>query len=558
MRKLNYRSFFLYGIAIALTALLALTFTPRLGTAETPVKGGKLVYIVPASWYPSLDAHQETTFATIHPSAPFYSLLIKVNPENPGDPTDFVGDVAQSWSTSKDSLTYTFKIRKGIKFHDGSLLTSRDVKATYDKIVWPPKGVRSSRDFMYSEIVKSIEATDDYTIVFRLNFPSAAFLPSMAAPYNYIYRADILKKDPNWYKTHVNGTGPFMPASGTPEKGFADGKWSVKGSHVEGVRNPNYFIKDRPYLDGYRAIFIKKQAPQVAAIRGERAMINFRALPPKTISEMKRAMGDKLRVQESTWNCVLFVAPNHKVKPFDDVRVRRALSLALDRNEASKYLSTFAIIKTVGGIVYPGHPLAITKEELQKLAGYSPDIEKSRKEARRLLKEAGVPKGFKFKFHNRGVEQPYKHMGIWLIDQWRKIGLNAEHWVQPTGPFYKTLRGRKQAFPVSIDFNCQSVVNPILDVVKFLSEDKSGSNNAEYIDRNLDKIHSDLLREGDPKKVRALIRKYEKRVIDEEVHYIVTLWWNRTVPHNARLRGWKVSPSHYLNQDLTNVWLAPK
>ncbi len=67
-----------------------------------------------------------------------------------------------------------------------------------------------------------------------------------------------------------------------------------------------------------------------------------------------------------------------------------------------------------------------------------------------------------------------------------------------------------------------------------------------------------MLREGDPKKVRALIRKYEKRVIDEEVHYIVTLWWNRTVPHNARLRGWKVSPSHYLNQDLTNVWLAPK
>ncbi|MEE9521216.1 MAG: ABC transporter substrate-binding protein, partial [candidate division NC10 bacterium] len=159
---------------------------------------------------------------------------------------------------------------------------------------------------------------------------------------------------------------------------------------------------------------------------------------------------------------------------------------------------------------------------------------------------------------NRGVEQPYKHMGIWLIDQWRKIGLNAEHWVEPTGPFYKTLRGRKQAYAASIDFNCQSVVNPILDVGKFLSQDKSGSNNAEYIDRNLDKIHSDMVREGDPKKVRALMREYEKRVIDEEVHYIVTLWWNRTVPYNARLRGWKVSPSHYLNQDLTNVWLAPK
>ncbi len=466
--------------------------------------------------------------------------------------------MAQSWRTSKDGLTYTFKIRRGVKFHDWSGLTSRDIRATYEKIIWPPTGVVSIRNAMYNEVVKSVETPDDYTVVFKLNFPSAAFLPALAAPYNYIYKADILKEDPHWYEKNVNGTGAFMPASGTPEKGFADGKWSVKGSYVEAVRNPNYFIKGRPYLDGYRAIFGKKQAPQVAAIRGERAMINFRALPPKTIKDLKKAMGDKLRVQKSTWNCVLFVTPNHKVKPFDDARVRRALSLALDRNEASKYLSTFAIVKTVGGIVYPGHPLAATKEELQKLAGYSPDIEKSRKEARRLLNEAGIPKGFKFKFHNRGVEQPYKHMGIWLIDQWRKIGLNVEHWVQPTGPFYKTLRSRKQAFQVSMDFNCQSVVNPILDVTKFLSQDKSGSNYAEYIDRNLDKIHADMVREGDPKKVRALMRRYEKRVIDEEAHMLVSLWWNRTVPHNARLRGWKVSPSHYLNQDLTNVWLAPK
>ena len=446
MRKLKGRSLYAFGVGIALVALVALTLTAPLGIAQSPVKGGELVYWVPASWFPSMDAHRESTYAVIHPTAPFYSLLIKVNPDNPSDPTDFVGDVAKSWRVSSDGLTYTFSLHKGIKFHDGSVLTSKDVKATYDKIIWPGKGVVSIRMGMYNEVVKSVDAPDDSTVVFKLNFPSAAFLPAMAAPYNYIYKADILKKDPHWYEKHVNGTGPFMPASGTPEKGFADGKWSAKGSHVLGVRNPNYFIKDRPYLDGYRAIFGKKQAPQVAAIRGERAMINFRALPPKTIKELKKAMGDKLRVQKSTWNCVLFVTPNHKVKPFDDARVRRALSLALDRNEASKYLSSFAIVKTVGGLVFPSHPLAATKEELQKLAGYWPDIKKSRKEARRLLNEAGIPKGFKFKFHNRGVEQPYKHMGIWLIDQWRKIGLDVEHWVQPTGPFYKTLRSRKQAY----------------------------------------------------------------------------------------------------------------
>ena len=91
-------------------------------------------------------------------------------------------------------------------------------------------------------------------------------------------------------------------------------------------------------------------------------------------------------------------------------------------------------MKTVGGIVYPGHPLAATKEELRKLAGYWPDIEKSRAEARRLLAEAGYPNGFAFKLHNRSVDQPYKIVGTWLVDQWRQIGLDVKQRVQPAGP----------------------------------------------------------------------------------------------------------------------------
>ena len=107
---------------------------------ETRVRGGELTFVVPAASFPSMDAHREETYAVIHPLRPFYSLLIKVNPDNPSDPTDFVGDVAESWSKSSDGLAYTFKLRKGIKFHDGSLLTSRDVKATFDKIIFSPRG----------------------------------------------------------------------------------------------------------------------------------------------------------------------------------------------------------------------------------------------------------------------------------------------------------------------------------------------------------------------------------------------------------------------------------
>jgi peptide/nickel transport system substrate-binding protein len=395
-------------------------------------------------------------------------------------------------------------------------------------------------------MVESVEAPDPHTVVIRLKFPSAAFIPALANPYNWIYRADLLEKDIHWYEKNVMGSGPFK---------F---KEYVPGSHVAGVRNPDYFQAGKPYLDGFRAIFIKDQAPQVAAIRGGRAMVNFRALPPKTVGDLQRAMGKNLEVQESTWNCGLFVVPNHRVKPFDDPRVRRALTLALDRWQGSKALSEIAIVKTVGGLVFPHHPLAMSRGELLEIAGYGPDIEKSRQEARRLLREAGVPEGFTFRLHNRAVEQPYKVVGIWLIDQWRQIGLNVEHWVEPTAPFYATLRGRKGLYEVSMDFNCQAVVNPIVDITKFLSQSKSGSNNGEYEDPQLDAIYEKILHETDQARLKGLLRQFEQRVLEDEAHYLMTLWWHRTVPYNARLRGWKISPSHYLNQDLANVWLAPE
>jgi peptide/nickel transport system substrate-binding protein len=527
--------------SLALIALLALPFLAATA-AEAPVRGGEFVYVVPASGFPSMDAHRETTYALIHPLRPFYSLLVKADPENPSDPTDFVGDVAERWTVSEDGRTYTFTLRENVKFHDGTPMTSRDVKASLDKVMFPPEGVMSARKAMYL-MVAGVDAPDPRTVVIRLKFSSAAFLPALANPYNWIYKADQLAKDPHWYEKHVMGTGPFK---------F---KEYVAGSHVSGVRNPDYFLAGKPYLDGFRAIFVKDQAPQVAAIRGGRAMVNFRGFPPKTRDDLVRALGDKISVQESTWNCGLYVVPNHKVKPFDDPRVRRALSLALDRWQGSTALSQIAIVKTVGGLVFPDHPLAASREELSKIAGFWPDIEASRREARRLLREAGVAEGFRFKFHNRGVEQPYKVVGIWLIDQWRQVGLDAEHWVEPTAPFYSTLRSRKQEYQVSIDFNCQAVVNPIVDITKFLSDDKSGSNHGEYQDRVLDGLYDEILREADAERLKGLLRRFEKRVLDEQAHYLITLWWHRIVPHHARMQGWKVSPSHYLNQDLANVWL---
>jgi peptide/nickel transport system substrate-binding protein len=206
----------------------------------------------------------------------------------------------------------------------------------------------------------------------------------------------------------------------------------------------------------------------------------------------------------------------------------------------------------VGGIVFPGSPLAATKAELETLAGYWPDIEKSRAEARRLLKEAGAA-GLVFELLNRNVDQPYKFVGTWLIDEWSKVGLQAIQRVVPTGPWYQAMRTGN--FDVVVEGNCNSVVNPLIDVQKYLPHDVFSENYGQYDDKESIDIYSKMLHETNAAKQRALMRAFEKRVLDTEAHEMVVTYWNRIVPLRSYVKGWKISPSHYLNQDLANVWL---
>ena len=174
------------------------------------------------------------------------------------------------------------------------------------------------------------------------------------------------------------GSGPFK---------FVDYE---TGQSIKGVRNPDYYHKGLPYLDGFIGIFADKQAVRVDAIRGDRAAIEFRGMPPSARDELVQALGDKIdgageRLElrqrdhpEPQQQAVRRCAGAPRADPGDRPLARRAGAVKI------------AIVQTVGGIVFPGSPLAATKEELEQIAGYWPDIEKSRAEARRLLKEAGA------------------------------------------------------------------------------------------------------------------------------------------------------------------------
>jgi peptide/nickel transport system substrate-binding protein len=521
-----------------LTASLGVLLTGAATAEETPRSGGTLNYVIPADAPPSFDAHRETTFATIHSAAPFYSVLTRVDPNNPSSTTDFVCDLCTAMpQPTDDGKTYTFKIRSGVKFHDGSPLTAADVAASWEHIIHPPEGVLSPRESHYV-MVDTVEAPDPKTVVFRLKFATSAFLPALADPYSWIYKKEILDQDPRWYEKNIMGSGPFKLTS-----------YDI-GQSIKGIKNTDYYHEGLPFLDGFSAIYAPKQAVRIDAIRSDRAAIEFRGFPPSVRDELAGALGGKITVQESDWNCGSFIEPNHKKKPFDDPRVRRALTLTIDRWHGAPQLAKIANVHTVGGIVFPGSPLAANKEELENLAGFWPDIDKSRAEAKRLLKEAGA-EGISFELLNRNVDQPYKYNATWVIDEWSKIGLHVTQRVLPTGPWFEAMR--QGNFDVVLAGNCQSVVNPLLDVQRYLPN--YAANYGQFDDQPELAVCDAMLHETDPAKQRALMRAFEKHVLDDQAHEIFLLWWYRIVPYRSYVKGWKISPSHYLNQDLATVWL---
>ena len=537
MKRLQVLIAGMLGLALAAPA-------PPAMADDTPKRGGTLTYMIPADAPPSFDGHREETYATVHSVAPFYSVLLRIDPQNPSSTTDFVCDLCTEIpQPTDDGKTYTFKIVTGVTFQDGSPLTAADVAASWNEITFPGEGVLSARGSNYRALIDKIEAADATTIVFRLKFATSAFLPAIADPFAFIYEKAILddpSRGPHWYEKNVMGSGPFNFVS-----------YDV-GQSIKGVRNPNYYHKGLPYLDGFTGIYAPKEATRVAAIRSDQAAIEFRGLPPSARDELLKDLNNQIAVQESVWNCGSEVMFNHKQKPFDDPRVRRALSLALDRWGGAPALSKIAIVKAVGGIVFPGSPLAATDDELKQMAGFWPDIEKSRAEAKRLLHEAGAD-NLTFELLNRDVDQPYKYIGIWMVDQWSKIGVKVTQKVLPTGPWFAAMRSGD--FTVVHYPICHSVVNPVLDVQPYLPKSISEENMGYYDDPDEVALYDKLLHETDPAKQHDLMTQFQKLVMDTQAHAMMVLWWNRIEPYRSYVKGWKISPSHYINQDLATVWL---
>jgi peptide/nickel transport system substrate-binding protein len=518
----------------AAMALPALALAPPLN-AESPVRGGQLIFSVAAE-PPTYDLHATGTFAVMHRLAPHYSTLLRYAT---GDYPRIVGDLAESWEVAPDYLSYTFRLHPGVRFHDGSALTSEDVKASWDRMRAPPEGVVSHKLASFTQIDR-IETPDPRTVVFLMKSVNASMLDVFASPWNAIYSAARLRQDPNFPARNVMGSGPFR---------FVE---HVAGSHWVGERFDGYFRQGQPYLDGFRAITMTPSA-MVNALSGRQILAEFRGFTPNERDRIARALGQDAQVHESSWMLHMLVSFNNERAPFNDPRVRRALSLAIDRWGGSASLSRISQLGAVGGLVRPGSVWSASAEEMQQWPGYGRDMAANRAEARRLLREAGH-ENLSFTLLNRN-HQPYVTSGIFLIDQWRQIGVRAEHQQVELAAWYAA-QGNG-GFDVMVDSFTQFSDDPTNVLVKYVSFDKAAVATARATDRELDRMFDAQAQETDPAVRRRILREFEARNF-EQAYAVPLLWWQRIVVMNKRVRGWSMAPTHMIYQDLRDVWLAPE
>lgn len=519
---------FISGLGAAgVAAVLALPL-PAVAQ-ETPKQGGIFRHVVEAEGT-TYDCHATATSFSLQVLAPHYNTLLRFDPLNY---PEVVGDLADSWTISDDRLTYTFKLKQGVTFHDGSTFDSADIKATFDRIRQPPEGITSSRQGQWANIA-SIETPDAETVVFTLKNPNPAQELLFANPWNCVYSAEKLAENPNYPATEVMGTGPFV---------FGEHN---QGSNWKATRNENYFEEGRPYLDGIEAVFINGPGI-INALAGNQVDAALFSVSPADQERLKQTNPD-LVYQNGPFNITNFVTFNLTKAPFDDVRVRQAMNLAVSRAEADQVLPRISVLEGRGLYFPPGSIAARSPEEVMALPGMNDDTEGNREKAKALLKEAGH-EGLKLTLLNRNLRQPWEPLGIFLLDQWRKIGMEVDQIPAETPQYFAALQSKQ--FDVAIDFNNTVSVDPNEVLVKFMP---GSPNNYSGLDdpKLTEMFNAQLVATGEE---RAKIVKDIEAYILEQAYFIPGFLSKRGVAHHKDVKGWKLPPTTVLNLQLDTLWL---
>ena len=325
--------------------------------AATDSGNGRNLVIAVNNNFITLDTHASRDSLTNSVNEIMYESLVRYD-----DDLNLVPNLAESFAISDDALVYTFKLKEGITFHDGELLTAEVVKANIDRVMNPDKALRQARTFSYAE---EINILDDYTLEVKLRQPYMAFLSRLEA-FRIISPAALENED-KLPKNPV-GTGQFR---------FVE--W-VEGDHMTVEKNPDWRNADQIQVDTITFKFVPENGTRVAMLETGEADIIY-PMPNEMVSKIEANSDLVLEVRDST--VCRYVTMNQNVKPFDDVRVRQALNYAIDKD------AFIAVVKggygnKLNSAMSPVLPYYVEHEE------YAYNIEK----AKELLTEAGYPDGF--------------------------------------------------------------------------------------------------------------------------------------------------------------------
>lgn len=507
------------------SSALPATVTPGLAAGQ-PRSGGTLT-IVGSDDPPSYDVHQEANFVAQGMLLAFYNGLVQYDPT---DREKIIPDLAENWETDTDGKTLTFNLRKGVSFHDGRDLTPADVKLSLDRLRAPPQGVISSRAPTLAAI--SEVQTLENKVKLSLKYPSASLLAMLAVGQIVIYPKHVLDAKGNM-KRDIVGTGPYKFKQHNP------------GSSLEAVKNTKYFIPGRPYLDGITFFIIRDAQTRTAAFRTGRVKLFGGAGPGPGVPEgpiiAKEVAGAQvISFPGLTQRTLLF---NAQEPPWNDVRLRRAASLAIDRRAAVKSLAQGS--GEVGGYFVPGTQYAAPPEELAKLPGYREPKDVDIAEAKALLAEAGFPNGLKAKISASATLT--QDLAVFLADQLAKVNISAEIEVLEHGVF--TVRRSRAQFSLQAQPPGLRSSEP-LEIGRFFIgtpgglEDKKMVELFDKVDRTLDI--------GERRKIAREIDLYLMAVVPSAIVY----HRNEMVAIASEVRNYRPGLGWYNNNKYQDSWLA--
>jgi peptide/nickel transport system substrate-binding protein len=480
--------------------------------AAEPDRGGIAVWAVHETM-PDFDPQYTTSYILQQPVGPIFNGLLTVDVYGDGG---LKGDLAERWEVAEDGKQITFYLHKGVKFHDGSDFTCADAQYSVEKLADKKRTAKAIAGLVGS-VYESSHCTDPYTLVLKLKRPSAAILSMLSASHAVMMKKGWAEKVNRKDTAFLVGTGPFKFKSFTP------------GVDFQAERNPNYWKAGLPYIDGYRAVVISDLTKIFASFRAHQLTMTGigRHLEQPEAKILKRDFPDGVVAigPRSCWdNFVMNLAK----PPFNDVRVRKAVALATDREK----MIAIAVEGwgAEGGYIGPHTPFALSSEELHSFPQFGPDMKKRRAEAKRLLAEAGYPNGFDVELVLRRGPL-YERAALSRQDDLKKIGIR----VKITRVDTATVRKREYTHDFTVFTSPAAVYVDEPDLFYGRLVCNHPQNYGKYCNPEFDRLYKQQSQTFDVKK-RAEITHQMERILLTDVPDDHGYYWKSTMGYWNRLK----------------------